>query len=89
MGTEIQKYNPKPEDFPNNQDGLQHSFEHILTNGHSGLTSNPERAMSVIDSYDYLIKLNLKTLLSQRGFPIFPCSLSLNESWTILGVTKN
>ena len=23
MGTEIQKYNPKPEDFPNNQDGFQ------------------------------------------------------------------
>ncbi len=22
MGTEIQKYNPKPEDFPNNQDGF-------------------------------------------------------------------
>ncbi len=43
------------------QDGLQHSFEHILTNGHSGLASNPERAMRVIDSYDYLIKLNLKS----------------------------
>jgi 5-methyltetrahydrofolate--homocysteine methyltransferase len=22
MGTEIQKYDPKPEDFPNNQDGF-------------------------------------------------------------------
>ena len=22
MGTEIQKFNPKPEDFPNNQDGF-------------------------------------------------------------------
>jgi len=43
------------------QDGLQHSFQHILANGHSGFTSNVERAFNVVDSYEYLIKGHRKS----------------------------
>jgi len=41
MGTEIQKYNPKSEDFPNNQDGFNDGL--ILT--------HPEWIMQIHQNY--------------------------------------
>jgi len=41
------------------QDGLQHAFQHILSNRHTGIYY-PERIMRVIDSYDFIIKQNRK-----------------------------
>lgn len=41
------------------QDGLQHAFQHILNNRHTGIYY-PERILNVIDSYDVIIKQSRK-----------------------------
>lgn len=41
------------------QDGLLHSFQYLLNNRHSGLSSNPARGINVIESYDVIIKAHL------------------------------
>lgn len=38
------------------QDGLQHAFEHIISNKHAGRYSDPGKMVRVIESYDYLVK---------------------------------
>jgi len=42
------------------QDGLQHAFQHILSNKHSGNYSDPHKVLHTIESYEFLIKQFLR-----------------------------
>lgn len=42
------------------QDGLQHAFQHILSNKHSGRYSDPHKILHTLESYDFLIKQFLR-----------------------------